>query len=210
MKSNYTWLKILEEAQVDPFSWNEVSPQIQKNVFHDLNLQPKNFIPIYSEKERKRKLGFRENIWPFRNGIGRCVLIDGDLSINNNYSQSIVADIHCTEDNNAVSVSLNNSTTEREFLHLAYNCGVFNQLLDSEKLNLGTSGKLYVNAVVNYFRPIELEKVQFELDFAIETEDTIALFEAKLPTTNKTADFVIFQAFYPILYTSQIKHNKKI
>jgi len=215
MKDNYVWLKILEEAQIDPFSWNKVSPQIQKKVFHNLNLQPKNFIPIYSEKERKRKLGFRDNIWPFRNGIGRCVLIDGDLSIKNNYSNPSNADLYCIENNNAVSVSLNNSNTEREFLHLAYNCGVFNQLLGSKKLNLGTSGKLYVNAIANYFKAIELEKVQFELDLSLETKDTIALFEAKLPktnksNTNKTADFVIFQAFYPILYASQINHSKKI
>jgi hypothetical protein len=215
MKGNYVWLKILEEAQIDPFLWEKVSPQIQKKAFHNLNLQPKNFIPIYSEKERKRKLGFRDNIWPFRNGIGRCVLIDGDLSLKNNYSNPSNADLYSIENYNAVSVSLNNSNTEREFLHLAYNSGVFNQLLGSKKLSLGTSGKLYVNAIANYFKPIELQTVQFELDWSLETKDTIALFEAKLPTTNKsntnkTSEFIIFQAFYPILYASQIKHSKKI
>ena len=207
---HYDWLDILDEANINPYNWNYVSPQIHRKSFHSLRLQPKNYIPIYTIKERNRKLGFRENIWPFRNGIGRCVLIEGDMSIINNYQYGGTPDIKCDESGNSSTVSLMRSRTEREFLHLAYNSGIFNKLLESNNLYLGTSGKLYVCSNAKYYETINFETVQFELDWCIETKDTIALFEAKFPAKGCTNDFVLFQAFYPILYTSLIEQKKKI
>ena len=74
------WRRVLERAKVDLDSWDYVSPQIDHSVFKELGLQPKNYIPIYSERERQKKLGSPQ-IWPFRNGIGSCVLIRGDMIV---------------------------------------------------------------------------------------------------------------------------------
>tara|TARA_Y100000590_G_C15592252_1_gene966562 strand:- start:43 stop:813 length:771 start_codon:yes stop_codon:yes gene_type:complete len=208
MKS--TWLDILEEGNIDPYDWKHVSPQVHRKYFHKLGLQPKNYIPIYSLSERNRKLFFRDNIWPFRNGIGRCVLIDGVMSVKNDYNYHKSADIECFESNHSSTVNIYRNKTEREFLHLAFNSGVFNELLKTKKIYLGTSGKLYVESKAKYYEKINLETVQFELDWSIESKDTIALIEAKLPPKGFTNNFILFQAFYPVLYTSLINQKKKI
>lgn len=207
---HYDWLDILKEENIDPYNWQHVSPQIHRKSFHKLQLQPKNYIPIYTEKERKRKLGFRENIWPFRNGIGKCVLIEGDMSIKNKYSTNIKVTDRYINPNLNSTISLLHSKTEREYLHLAFNSKIFHSLLKTKVLQLGTSGKLYVASEAKYFNTINLDTVQFELDWCVETEDTIALFEAKFPKKGITKEFILFQAFYPIIYANKVNNNKKL
>ena len=178
---HYDWLDILNEENIDPYDWKYVSPQVHRESFHNLRLQPKNYIPIYTEKEREKKLGFRDNIWPFRNGIGKCVLIDGNMSIRNKYVPNIKVNNLCKYHNVSSTISLSARRTEREYLHLAYNSKIFHSLLESKDLHLGTSGKLYVASKAKYHKIINLDTVQFELDWCVETQDTIALFEGKFP-----------------------------
>ena len=109
-----------------------VSPQIERSVFDELDLDSNRLIPIYSEHDRQKKLGPTPNIWPFRNGIGRCVLIRGDMIVRSSFLEE-EKDITLLDENmESQSTSLKRATNEREFLIQAYNSRVFHELCGSE------------------------------------------------------------------------------
>ncbi|MFX1284759.1 MAG: DUF6997 domain-containing protein [Promethearchaeota archaeon] len=212
--TDFPWKKVLETAEIDLISWERVSPLIKHEVFKELNLQPKNYIPIYSEQERQRKLGTTQNIWPFRTGKGECVLIRGNMSVKNTYQSPNTKLILLEETCIPKSCSLGNSKTEREYLAQGFNSRVFHQLLINEskkEVFLGSAGKLYLNAKVQYHSvPIKLKNVQFELDWTVETRNEVLHFEAKYSPKKPTPEYILFQVFYPTVYLSEKVKNKTI
>jgi hypothetical protein len=114
------------------------------------------------------------------------------------------------ENKESRSTSLKYATNEREFLIQAHNSRAFHALSGSTELFLGSAGKLYVDGEANYYRPVKLEGVQFELDWSVESRNEILLFEAKLSRGKSPTEFVLFQVFYPTAYMSQRAGNKPV
>ncbi|MCJ7760981.1 hypothetical protein MUP59_07580 [Candidatus Bathyarchaeota archaeon] len=204
------WKKVLERAKIDLNSWVHVSPQIDHFIFKELKLQPKNYIPIYTERERQRKLCV-PLVWPFRNGIGSCVLIRGDMIVKSTYEMKEHGPRTLEENSFSRSTSLKNAENERECLVQGFNSHVFHELLsEPAELFVGSAGKLYLNGEAKYFDPVKLRKVQFELDWSVESKTEILLFEAKLSGGAGQREFVLFQIFYPTAYLRLKVPNKSI
>ncbi len=109
------------------------------------------------------------------------------------------------------STAIKNAKNEREFLVQGYNSKVFHELINEpEELYIGSAGKLYLNADAKYFHPVKLKRVQFELDWSVESEYEILLFEAKLSGKEGTKEFVLLQVFYPTAYLTLKVPNKTI
>ena len=205
------WSKIFDNLKINPFDIKKVGPRIANDIFKKLKLNPARLIPLYNEKHRTSKIGDIPDLWPLRSGIGTCVLIKGDMSIWNNYPNEKI--IYVKDHSENVSTNINYVNTERESLVQAYNIGVFQKLTENDIKCLGIAGKLYLTSDIKYYERINLNSVQFELDWSVETDKEILLFEAKrIKSKGKrvfTEDFVLFQIFFPAVYASQ-KTSKKI
>ena len=92
-----------------------------------------------------------------------------------------------------------------------FNSHVFHELVsEPAELFVGSAGKLYLSGEAMYFHPVKLMRVQFELDWSVESRNEILLFEVKLSGGAGQREFVLFQIFYPTAYLALKVPSKTI
>lgn len=212
------WERILARAGIAPESIGFVSDPIGPEIIGEF-VDPQRAIPIYSAKTYSNSFKFlsKHGLTPLRVGIGTAVLTKANLFLSTAEKAASQLQVQAEHDEIPVSLASTPVDTEARYLALAYETGVFNaafSLAPDNKPKLGLFGKMNLpRAQIKLaddkgrIYPLNISNVQFDLDFSLETPDSVYLIEAKM---GRVETFSALQLFYPYVLLAQLNSKKEI
>lgn len=212
------WEQILAKAGIAPESIEFVSEPIGPEIIREF-VDPQLAIPIYSTKTYSNRFKFlsKYGLIPLRTGIGTAVLTKANLFLPATEKAAPQLQVQAEYGKIPVSLSSPPIHTEARYLAMAYETGVFNAaffLPPSNKPKLGLFGKMNLpRAEIKLaddkgrIYPLNISNVQFDLDFSLETLDSVYLIEAKM---GRAETFSALQLFYPYVLLAQLNSEKEI
>lgn len=206
------WMKICDDIGISSdMNWF-VSKTISREVIMKYG-RPEKLIPIYNREQLLRHpFLYINKLTPIRVGKGEAILTKAPIiqSIpRSSQSNNVSITLPKKKEHELKKFSKLTSNTEAKLLSIAYNYGVFNRVFNDCNCwtyNLGLFGKLnlprgYIGLIDfegnKQFYQLEVNNVQFELDFSLEDEANIFVIEAK---AGETQTFSILQLYYPYIY----------
>ncbi|TMI41036.1 hypothetical protein E6H23_06965 [Candidatus Bathyarchaeota archaeon] len=174
-----------------------VSQIISRKVISEFG-EPRLLIPIYSNSSLTRFPFLQKHgLVPLRVGIGTAVLTKAKLfvPIPETVDRTVIVTVGRKDIPASLLVKI---STEAKYLSLAFETGVFKaafDLPDSTRITHGIFGKMNLPKADILLKdkqgaifPVNLQNVQLDLDYCIETATDVYLFEAK---TDASRSFIL-------------------
>ncbi len=179
--------------------------------------KPGNWIPIYKIEDLSEYF-INNNLMPIRCGQAEFFFFKGNIFCDLTPIDFNTINIKSlTQIDSFIPLTLEKfHKNENAYLNKALAIGIVNHFIDDDliyrRLLYGQFGKIKTNFELEFKTSHGVKEInkgfQFEIDFVLENQDEIIIFEAKQGSKPRTS-FSLLQLYYPLIYLTKITNSQK-